>query len=403
MDKVYVAKQEILDRDGKLFAHELLFRDTAHGIKEFPSDLKATSQVIMNAITNMGLDTLIGEKGLAFINVNDVILNSGILDILDKDRFILEILETSELCEDTIAKIKQYHKRGFKFAIDDFDCSAAMIVKFNPLFKYMSFIKMDVLASEPQNLKNVMTKLKTKGVTLLAEKVETKEEYESYLKMGFDLFQGYYLHKPKIIEVDRHKEATKIIILQLIKVIKDSGETSDIEKFIKRQPELSFKLVKFLNNQGNFTTKIESIIQVITLLGRDKLLRWLMIYLYSETSNNPASEQILKMAIERASMMEREAPKEDKQKAYIAGMFSMLDSIFDSPIKDIMEQIKMEQEIINLVVHKKGKFAASLARAEDYEKTYLQELIISNAKKFSIVDMIGILERTGVAIKSLEK
>lgn len=210
MNKVYLAKQKIFNQKGELFAYELLFRDHQFGIKQFPTNLQATSHVLLNTLTNISTSELLGENGIAFINLDSHALTSGIVDLLDKNKFVLEILETTDLNENVMAKIKQYHKRGFQIAIDDFDCSTEMIQKFSPLLKYIHFIKMDVITSEEENLNNVMAKIKKMGIKVLAEKVETEEEYKRYVKMGFDLFQGYYLHKPEVVEIDRYKDATNL-------------------------------------------------------------------------------------------------------------------------------------------------------------------------------------------------
>ena len=398
MNKVFMARQKIFNVMGKVYAYELLFRDHAHGIKEFPTNMKATAHVIINTVTNVCTNELIGKDGMAFINIDEDVLTSDILDVLDKDRFVLEILETTDLTDKVIAKIKQYHARGFKIVIDDFDCTAEMIIKFTPLFKYIDIIKIDVLISEPENLINVVAKLKKGKIKLLAEKVETKEDYNEYVKMGFDLFQGYYLDKPEVIEVDRYKEATQIVILQLIKIIKEEGETSTMESYIKLQADLSFKLLRFLNNQNVVKSEIKSIKQAITLLGRDKLLRWLMVYLYSEISTNPASEAILEIAIKRAESMEKDALPADKDKAYLAGMFSLLDAIFETDINDLMKHINMDKDIDLLVVDKKGKFASSLIKVEKSEREYLKKLVINNFDKISTTDIIYALRFNNIEI-----
>ncbi|MCX6076848.1 MAG: EAL domain-containing protein [Campylobacterales bacterium] len=402
MNKVFMARQKIFNNMGKVYAYELLFRDHAHGIKEFPTNIKATAHVIINALTNINTDELIGDKGIAFVNIDEIILTSDIIDVLDKNKFVLEILETTELTEKVVNKIKQYYARGFKIAIDDFDCSAEMIKKFLPLFKYVHVIKIDVLEAHPQNLINVVEKLKKTGIKLLAEKIETKEAYNEYIKMGFDFFQGYYLDKPEVLEIDRYKESTQMVILQLIKIIKQDGETAAIEAYIKQQPNLSFKLLRFLNNQNRLSAKtndkIESVTQIITLLGRDKLLRWLMVYIYSEISTNPASEAILDMAIKRAERMEADASLQDKDKAYLAGMFSLLDAIFETDIKDLMKFVNLDKDINLLVIEKKGKFAPSFFKAEKIEREYLKKLVIANFDKISTADIIYALGFGGVPI-----
>jgi len=398
LNTVYLAKQKIFNRQSKLFAYELLFRDNAHGIKVFPTNIRATSQVLLNTLTNIHLNELLGEEGIAFINLDEHALTSGIIDLLDKDRFVLEILETTDLNPKVLSKIMQYHKRGFKIAIDDFDCSAEMIKKFTPILKYVHIVKMDVLASEQDNLKNVMTKIKNLGIRVLAEKIETEEEYKYYKNMGFDLFQGYHLHKPEMVEMNRYKDATQIILLHLIKLIRNDGQTTEIESYIKQRADLSYKLVKFINNHGKFDTQVESITQIITLMGRDKLLRWLLLYLYAEVSDNPISETIMNVAIRRAESMEEIAHHNEKDKAYLAGMFSMLGALFETDIKNVLKDINMDKDITDLLLNKKGKFLSSFKKAEHSEREYLKQLLCNNFEKIDITLILYALELSHIHV-----
>ncbi|MFZ5374045.1 MAG: EAL and HDOD domain-containing protein [Campylobacterota bacterium] len=398
MGKLYLAKQKIFNAEGNVFAYELLFRDSAHGIAEFPGNMKATSQIIINTLTNLNIDQLLGKNGIAFVNVDEQMLSSGVVDVLDKKRFVLELLETIELNDKLIERIKAYHRKGYTIAIDDFDCSVEMIKKFAPLIKYVHIIKIDVIAAETPNIETVMAKLRGNGIQFLAEKIETKEEHDKCRQIRFDYFQGYHLHKPEVIEVDGYKEVTHLIILQLIRLIKDDAETNQIEMFIKQRADLSYKLIKFLNNQESFSTPVESITQVITLLGRDKLLRWLLVYLYAEISTNPASQTILQFALNRAERMEEDAHHRDKEKAYLAGMFSLLGAVFDTNIKELMNHVKMDSEITRLVVEKKGKFAHSLLKAEKEERDYLRKIVFDNFDRIDPVELIYALEYSGVHV-----
>jgi EAL and modified HD-GYP domain-containing signal transduction protein len=220
--------------------------------------------------------------------------------------------------------------------------------------------------------------------------------------MGFDLFQGYYLHKPEVVEIDRYKDATQLIILNLIRLIKNDGSTSEIEFYIKQRADLSYKLIKFINNQARFDTEVESISQIITLLGRDKLLRWLLLYLYAEMSNNPVSEAMMSVATKRAETMEAEAAPREKDKAYMSGMFSMLDALFDTDIKEVMKGIKVDKDVTDLVLDKKGKFISSFRRAEHAERTYLKKLLCDNFDKIDITLIIYALELSSVHIDANE-
>ena len=257
---------------------------------------------------------------------------------------------------------------------------------------------MDTVLSEPENLEKIVNKFKGTRIHLLAQNIENRDDYHKYHEMGFNYFQGYYLDKPVTMEIIGTKEPAQFVIIQLIKIIKDNDTTEELESFIKRQPDLSFKLIQFFNTMNVFDVKIESLTQVITLMGRDKLLRWLLVYLYSEASTNPASKTILELALKRAERMEAEASFENKSKAYLAGMFSMLSSIFETDIKDLMNHMNMDKDITSLVLNKKGIFASSLMRAEDAEKAYLKKVMMTNFEKLNTTDLIYTLEDGGIEI-----
>ncbi|MDD5372568.1 MAG: EAL domain-containing protein [Sulfurimonas sp.] len=398
MNIINISKQKIFDNKNQIYAYELVFMDGSNNEAGLSSKVKGTAQLIMSSIANKELDKLLGNKTVALVNVDEEVLLKGILDVLDKDRFILNILENIDLTENVLAKIIQYKKRGFRLSLEHFDSSAHMLSKFNRLFNYIDIIKMDIVLSEPENLEKVMAKFKGGRVKLLAQNIETKEDLKKYTDMGFDYFQGYYLDKPEVMEIVGSKEPAQFIILQLIKIIKDNNSTEQLEFFIKKQPDLSYKLIQFFNNSRSFNVRIESLTQVITLLGRDKLLRWLLVYLYSETSKNPASKSILALAIKRAQRMEAEAEPKKKDKAYLAGMFSMLSSIFETDIKELMYHIDMDSDITSLVLEKKGIFAPSLLRAEKAEKEYLKKMMLENFEKLHTADLIYTLEYSGVEI-----
>jgi len=398
MNKIYITKQKMTDRSHKAYAYELVFRNEADEVQSLSSSLKGTSKLIMSTIGSSELNTLLGKKILAFIDVDEQTLAKDILDVLDKDRFILNILEDIDLTEKVMKKLVQYKKRGFRLSLEHFDSSAEMIVKFKQLFNYIDFIKMDVIASHPSNLEKVMNKFKGTHIKLLAQNIENKQEFQKYFDMGFDYFQGYHVDRPETIEIVGTKEPKQFVIIQLLKLIKDNQSTEEIEKFIKRQADLSFKLIQFFNSYAKMDIKIESLTQVITLMGRDKLIRWLTVYLYSEVSKNSTSQTILELALKRAERMESEATALYKDKAYIAGMFSMLSSIFEMNINELMDYIQMDKDITMLVLEKKGIFAGSLMRAEDAEKAYLRKIMMSNFEKLNTVDLIYTLEDNGIEI-----
>jgi EAL and modified HD-GYP domain-containing signal transduction protein len=253
--------------------------------------------------------------------------------------------------------------------------------------------------SEAENLEKIIKKLKVHDIKFLAENIEDLDDFLFYKELGFELFQGYFLDAPSTMEIDETKEPAQHIILQLIKVIKEEGNNaSKLEYFIKQHADLSYKLIEFFNNSGALDTKVESLSQVITLMGRMKLLKWLVIYLYAELSDHPSTKTLLELAMKRAQSMEKEASAEQKDKAYLAGMFSMLHLIFETDVKELMRKVNLDNDITSLVVYKKGIFAGSLKRAEQAEQNYLRKLTLANFEKLNPAELIFTLENSGIDV-----
>jgi len=398
MNTISLTKQKVFDREKNVFGYDLLFKEDEDVLTGLTTPLKEAASLIIHSLTNKELQKYVTKRDKIFINVDDVTLNKGILDVLDTERFILNILEDIELSDKVVSKIIQYKKRGFEISIEHFDSSADMIKKFARVFNFVDIIRMDTILSQDQNLQNLVKKFQNTRMKLLAENIEAQEDYQYYYDMGFDYFQGYFLDKPQEIELLGQKEPLQFIILQLIKIIKDDNSTQTLEHFIRQQPDLSYRLVSFFNNMKKFDVKIESLTQVITLMGRAKLLRWLLVYLYSEASSNPASKSVLELAIKRAERMEAEASPENKNKAYLAGMFSMMDAVFETDIRELMLDLDMDRDISALVLERKGIFAGSLMRAEAVEKEYLKKLMLANFDKLDANDLIATLEESGIEI-----
>lgn len=397
MDKLTISKQKVFDIKKEVYAYDLVFLHNNDELPGLVSNIKGVSQLVINSVSSVELNKFLDAKTKVFINIDADTLLKGVVDLLDNDRFILNIPQDIEMSDKIVAKIIQYKKRGFDISLEHFDSSVEMIKKFSRLFNFIDIIKIDVILSEPHNLEKIVQKFSGGRIKLLAENIETQKDFTEYAEMGFDYFEGYFLDTPTPMTVLGSKEPMQFIILQLIKIIKEDNSTEKLEAFIKQQPDLSYKLVAFFNKSEKFDVKIESLLQVITLMGRSKLLRWLLVYLYSESSAS-ASKNVLDLAIKRAERMEADAALQNKDKAYLAGMFSMLDTIFETDIHELMNHIQMDRDITALVLERKGIFAGSLMRAEAAEKEYLKQLMLANFEKLNSADLINTLEENGISV-----
>jgi EAL and modified HD-GYP domain-containing signal transduction protein len=369
----FIGRQPILDKNGHIYAYELLFRQAGEDVKAMITDNStATARVLINAIQNIGLDTLLGGKK-GFINADEHIILDGALDILPKDKFVIEILETTKVTPELVEKVAEYVHKGYSFALDDMVLSQDYYDMFKTLFRLVEVIKVDYMYCDKNALPKHMELFKKMNIKILAEKVETQCDHEFCRDIGFDLFQGYYFAKPVVItskSVDPSKAAT----VQLINMLRNDAEASELEKIIKNYPDLYINLLKFMNSAAFFTRgQVSSIKHAMALLGRDNLAKWLYLILYAGPGNDSFDNPLLITAQVRARAMENLCLKanisSDKAgEAYLVGLLSLMDAVFNRKIEDVLKEFNLDNEIKEAVLMKTGVLGLVLKTIMDYER-----------------------------------
>lgn len=212
MEKLYLARQPIVDINSRLVGYELLFRDTPYGIKQMPSSLLTTTIVLKNFLKFMISNTPDNVK--IFINCDHTIILNTFIELLDPELFVVELLEDIEIDDNLIIKVEKLHQMGFEIAIDDFNCNDDNFSKFEKLLPYIKVVKiclqsMDI--TDSANYHKCCDNLRKYDITLLAEKVETLNELELCKRMGFELFQGYYIAKPEVFTYRNFDDVSLIL------------------------------------------------------------------------------------------------------------------------------------------------------------------------------------------------
>ena len=395
-NKIYIARQPIKNINGKIVGYELLYRDSPDGIKEFPSHIKATSHVLVSALTHLDLNDIVKDDQLFFINVDEKILLSGVLELLDREKCVIEILEDTAIDQKVKSKIKRLKALGFKIAIDDFDGSIEMIERFNPIWKDIDILKVDAISMNEENIIKLIPKFQKNKIKLLIEKIETKEELKTYFDLGFNLFQGYYIGKPEVISCRTLKDATQLIILKLVALIKTNAETTEIVKFIKKRPELVMNIMKFINNRGEDKKVVQTVTQAITLMGREGLNKWLILYLYSEIHANSDAHPLLKNSLKRAEAMEKASLPKDKDMAFMTGLFSMAGDLFEEDTDVILRSIRATPVLVNAITRKMGPFGKMLQKREFQERDFLKKMLNDNFDKIPLTHIMKLLEHNNI-------
>ncbi|MCC6658878.1 MAG: EAL domain-containing protein, partial [Rhodocyclaceae bacterium] len=192
---IFIGRQPILDREQRMFAYELLFRSGRQNFAQVSDDTTATATVLSHAITELGLEAALGPY-LGFINLDARMLMSEVLEMLPRDKFVLEVLETVDLTPPVIARCRALKDLGFTLALDDF---VSLEDQHRPLLEMADIVKVELMGMSEADLAATVKTLRQWPVRLLAEKVDNEAQVKHCLALGFELFQGYYFAKPTII------------------------------------------------------------------------------------------------------------------------------------------------------------------------------------------------------------
>jgi len=336
----YVARQPILTADEKVFGYELLFRD---GVEDYfrHSDAEAASRSTLDTSLLMGLDVLCdGQR--AFINCTRDVLLKDYITLLPAPQAAIEILETVPPDELVIAACQRLKQGGFAVALDDF----AVDDPREPLTPYADIIKVDVRTTSADQAAAMVKRYGSKDCRMLAEKVETRDEFLSAKKAGFTYFQGYFFRRPEIVQA-REIPANRVNYLRLLQAIsRPVLEPKEIENAIKGEASLVYRLLRYLNSAVfGFRSEIKSVRHALAILGEREVRRWLRLVATLSAGQDKPSDLVLS-ALVRAHFCELMAPKvkHGDSDLFLVGMLSLMDAILELPMGVILEGISIDHE-----------------------------------------------------------
>jgi EAL and modified HD-GYP domain-containing signal transduction protein len=371
-DDFFLARQPILGRDQKLVAFELLFRAAPeHEDAQLTDGAAATAAVISHA-SQLGMKQVVGEQ-VAFLNVDEVVLMSDFVRFLPSDKVILEILETVQATPRVLERVKELKELGFKFALDDVIGHSEQVSKLRNL---VDVIKIDLQGVSGTELVDLARSLRGPHQKLLAEKVETIEEFQLCLELGFEYFQGYYFARPAILS-GKKISPSEMVLLRLLDLINSNADSEAIEAVVKRDTLLSLNLLRLVNSHltGTSGGHIESVSQALAQLGRSQLQRWLQILLYSGLEGQVELDSpLLQMATTRGRLLElmtltlRPGDVEAANTAFTIGIMSLMDALFSVPMRELLDKVEVSTEVRAALMERGGDFGAMLQVAEGLEK-----------------------------------
>jgi EAL and modified HD-GYP domain-containing signal transduction protein len=365
VSSIFVGCQPIYNSDLVVHAFELLFRGGAGSHASFTDGDHATAAVIINVFTEIGLDNIVGEYP-AFINVTrNFILNHHAMS-LPRDRVVLEVLEDIQPDPQIIDALQMLSSQGYTIALDDFVYSRQM----EPLIDIADIIKVELPAIEDSDLPRHVELLRRSKAKLLAEKIETYEQFEFCRELGFDLYQGYFLSKPRIVR-GKSTSTGSLTAVKLVGQLSDPAvAVDDLVKTMRTDPSLCYKLMKYINSAaGGHTQPVDSLSAAITCIGLRRLQSFTILTTFAMgTGRRPI--QLIVTTLTRGRMCELLSIAQGKGRPdmyFLAGLFSMLDALLDQPMQQILSAVPLAESISSAILDSEGPLSDILTCVLNYE------------------------------------
>ncbi len=364
---IFVARQPIFNRMQEVVAYELLYRESEQNF--FSGNVAsnvATSILLMNSYLNFGIEHLVGHHR-AFVNFDKQLIDNDIPQLLNKESVVIELLEDIVPDEAFIEKIKTLKNAGYTVAIDDFIDS----YEFLELVELCDIIKVEFMGESRESIEKICRTWKPKGKLLLAEKVETREEYDWAKSIGFDYFQGYFFSKPSMVKSKGIEEdGSKYIRLMGMMNVKEP-DFKEISAMIEMDVSLTYKLLKLVNNNFTASKKIGSIHLAVSMLGVKALRKWVSLAMV-QNLGSPETTELIITSMVRSHLLEGICNHSDLKphtdELTLMGILSILNVMLKKPMAELLVDLPITDEIKDTLLGKESPYKAAYDLCLDYER-----------------------------------
>ncbi|RBP79964.1 EAL domain-containing protein [Marinomonas rhizomae] len=362
---VALARQPIVDSRLAVMGYELLYRNNALATQANVIDeVGATAQVIAASLFELGMENLVGTSK-AFINFPRAYLLSPSGMPINKENIVIEVLEDSGFDAVLLSSLRRWVNAGCSIALDDFVFSS----KLTPFIELADYIKLDILALGHDDFHKQFEALRGFNVKIIAEKVETWEDYQFCRLLGIEYFQGYFFEKPEMV-TSKASKVNSMTLLQLMSSLLNTSVLSidELERIVSQDAGLVHKLLRYLNSPiTGLVASVDSVRLAIMLIGVEKLKSLTNLLLMSEMigDRHVLLEQIMVRA-KHAELFAHRRGYNNQDKYFLAGMLSMIDVCTGMKLGEVLGELPLPNEFINAIVHRSGRVGNTLDLVEHY-------------------------------------
>ncbi|HEY4904800.1 MAG TPA: HDOD domain-containing protein [Candidatus Sulfotelmatobacter sp.] len=336
----YVARQPIFDREKRVFGYELLFRDGVENA--FTSgDADMASRATLDRSVLVGLDMLCDGKR-AFVNCTRDTLIKGLVTLLPANSTVVEVLESVSPDPDVMAAVERLKESGYMIALDDFVMNDAR----EPLAEMADIIKVELKLTTAEQRIAMVKRYGPWKRRMLAEKVETQEEFAAAREMGFVYFQGYFFRRPEMISANE-MPANRMNYLRMLQAVSSPDlDMQQLEQLIKGEASICYRLLRYLNSpMFGFRNEIHSVKHGLAILGEREMRRWVRLVAAVGAGQDSSSDLLLSSLV-RARFAELVSPKvaHGDSDLFLMGLLSLIDAMLEMPMEKVVEMLPLDKD-----------------------------------------------------------
>jgi EAL and modified HD-GYP domain-containing signal transduction protein len=381
MQSIYIGRQPIIDSDSNLCAYEVLYKGSEAAISRYSS-----ASIINSVLNKFGTHSLLGNHR-GFVKIDEKFLLHDIIFSIPSEFFVFSVLESVELNERVVERIENLHKKGYKLCIDSLKIFPWSMEKYDTIFPFLDFVKVNIKESSPSQLKENILKIKDFNIVIVADTVEDMLQFDEAKRVGCDQYQGYFFAEPVILE-NAVYEPSHMAILKLYNLLMQDVNIDEIAQAFEDNHEITIQLLQFINSGAfHFKNRISSIHHVLTLVGRIPLGQWLMLMIYSKSVSKEGHTPIMLMVKNRTELMQSilkvinpSVKSNMLGEAYFVGVLSLIDTVFSVKLEEILVHVNISQEVESALLRDEGLFGEIFALVRDIEDFKIHSVALFEKK-----------------------
>ncbi|MDH5649970.1 MAG: HDOD domain-containing protein [Gammaproteobacteria bacterium] len=382
MYDIFVGRQPIYTPNLEIYGYELFFREKEIGEADIADHSVASYQVMLNSLLEIGLEQLVGNNRV-FFNITPEVLSSEIMDSLDRNQVVLELADGTEVNDELITLLNHVALRGFTLALDNY----VYLNSTRQLMNAARIVKINFNSMDKEELATQVKILRTYDVKLVAERLESKQQFELARSLGFDYYQGYFLTYPNILRGKR-LPTNRVMVLQLQSKLAESKiNICEIEELISKDVSISYRLLRYIHEtQVSLSEPIESIHRAVTMVGLERIKQWVNLLAFSRVDDKP--HELLMTTLTRAKMCEllaKAAGRQSTDSYFMVGLFSLVDELTGLPMDEVIKSMPVCAEIKQALVEHGGDMGSALECTIAYENSNWDKVVYANLDNQAVI------------------